>query len=84
MRALIELAAARRDHEAVGSYSLRLLERDPFDEPAHLALVAARSAARAHGEARRAYGGYIARMEQIGVEPAPFPAAHLTNRSQSP
>ncbi len=73
VRAAIEVASARGDHEAVGRYALRLLERDPYDEPAHLALVAARVAARAHGEAERAYRGYLRRMEEIDITPAPFP-----------
>jgi DNA-binding SARP family transcriptional activator len=72
-RALVGLAAAAGDHETAGRYCLRILERDPYDERAHLALVSARLAARAHGEARRAYGAYVRRMEEIGVEPAPFP-----------
>jgi DNA-binding SARP family transcriptional activator len=75
-RALIELAAARSDHEAVVRYALRVLERDPFDESAHLAVVAARTAARAHGEAQRAYDVYVARMHELDVPPAPFPAGN--------
>jgi DNA-binding SARP family transcriptional activator len=74
VRALIELGAARSDHEAVIRYALRLLERDPFDESAHLAVVAARTAERAYGEAQRAYHGYVDRMAEIDVPPAPFPA----------
>jgi DNA-binding SARP family transcriptional activator len=73
-RALIEVAAARSDHEAVVRYALGVLERDPFDESAHLAVVAARTAARAHGEAQRAYDVYVARMNELGVSPAPFPS----------
>ena len=74
-RALLRLAAARDDHEAAARHALHLLERDPYDETAHLALVAARTAARAHGEARRAYLAYRARMAEIDIRPAPFPAA---------
>lgn len=73
VRALIELAAARCDHGAVVRYALPVLERDPFDEAAHLAIVAARAAERAHGEAQRAYHVYVARMNEIDVAPAPFP-----------
>jgi DNA-binding SARP family transcriptional activator len=68
------LAARATDRGESTRYLLRLLERDPYDERAHLDLVAALSAAGRHGEARRFYGAYSARMEQIGVEPAPFPA----------
>lgn len=49
---------------------LRVLERDPYDEAAHLALVASLSAASRHGDARRAYRRYSERMREIGVEPA--------------
>jgi len=66
-------SAAGGDHAAAVRYRLRILERDPFDEEAHLGLVTALSGARAHGEARRAYRRYVARMEEIDVEPAPFP-----------
>jgi DNA-binding SARP family transcriptional activator len=72
-RALAGLAVESGDHAAAARYSLRILERDPYDERAHLGLVSARVAARAHGEARRAYRAYAGRMEEIGVEPAPFP-----------
>jgi DNA-binding SARP family transcriptional activator len=72
-RALVELAAGRGDHDGACRYSLRILERDPYDERAHLALVSARVSARAHGEARRAYRRYADRMAEIGVEPAPYP-----------
>jgi DNA-binding SARP family transcriptional activator len=54
-------------------YLLRILERDPYDEGAHLSLVKALIAERRHGEARRAYRLYCARMEEIDVEAAPFP-----------
>lgn len=50
------------------------LARDPFDEGAHLGLVAALVAAGRHGEARRRYGFYATKMEEISVEAAPFPA----------
>jgi len=71
---LIERAATRADHASVVRFALRLLERDPYDEVAHLAVVAARTAERAHGEAQRAYHVYVARMTEIGVRPAPVPA----------
>jgi DNA-binding SARP family transcriptional activator len=73
-RALARAAAAREDHDSAIRYFLRLLERDPYDEGAHLGVVATAERARRHGEARRFYGVYVARMEEIDVEPAPFPA----------
>jgi len=75
VRALAELAAATGDVDATVRYSLRLLERDPYDEPAHLGLVAALEAAGRHGEARRRFRVYAGRMDEIGVEAAPFPAS---------
>jgi DNA-binding SARP family transcriptional activator len=48
---------------------LRILEVDPWDEPAHQAVVSALKSAGRHGEARRAYHRYEARMKEIGVTP---------------
>jgi ATP/maltotriose-dependent transcriptional regulator MalT/DNA-binding SARP family transcriptional activator len=73
-RALAEGAAAASDYDAAVRYFLRILERDPYDEQAHLGLVRAFAGAGRHGEARRAYRGYCARMDELGVEPAVFPA----------
>jgi ATP/maltotriose-dependent transcriptional regulator MalT/DNA-binding SARP family transcriptional activator len=53
---------------------LRVLEHDSYDEHAHLGLVRAHLDAGQQGEARRAYQAYGARMSEIGVEAAPFPA----------
>ena len=74
-------AAARGDADAATRYYLRVLERDPFDEPAHLGLVGALDAAGRHGEARRRYRAYCVRMEAIGVESAPFPAVAAVGES---
>jgi Bacterial transcriptional activator domain len=68
-------AAASGLHDATIRYRLRALERDRYDEGAHLGLVSALLAAARHGEARRAYHDYVARMEEIGVEPAPLATA---------
>lgn len=53
-------------------YCLRVLERDPYDEPAHLMLVRVLAAAGSHGEARRCYQTYVTRMREIEVDPRPF------------
>jgi ATP/maltotriose-dependent transcriptional regulator MalT/DNA-binding SARP family transcriptional activator len=74
-RALAEDAAANGDADGATRYYLRILERDPFDEGAHLGLVAALIAAGRHGEARRRYGFYATKMDEISVEAAPFPSA---------
>jgi ATP/maltotriose-dependent transcriptional regulator MalT len=54
---------------------LRILERVPDDEAAHLGAVTVLARSGRQGEARRRYRGYAERMRRIGVEPAPFPAA---------
>ena len=74
-RLLADAMADAGDADLAARYLLRLLERDHYDEGAHLGLVRAMAAAGRHGEARRAYLAYCARMDEIGVEPAPFPIA---------
>jgi DNA-binding SARP family transcriptional activator len=83
-RRLAERAAARGDHETAVRQLLRVLERDAFDEPAHLALVGELAAGRHHGEARRMYRGYVARMAEIGVEPAAYPASAAERELKAP
>jgi ATP/maltotriose-dependent transcriptional regulator MalT/DNA-binding SARP family transcriptional activator len=75
VRALAADATVRDDPDAATRYYLRLLERDPYDEPAHLGLVTTLDAAGRHGEARRCFRAYCSRMDQIGVESAPFPTS---------
>ena len=80
-------ATSRGDADAAIRFYLRVLERDPYDEPAHLGLVTALEAAGRHGEARRCFRAYCARMDEIGIESAPFPAPagvmrSLTRRSK--
>lgn len=72
-RVLAGVVAQAGDADSAARYLLRLLERDPYDEGAHLDLVRAMAAVGRHGEARRAYRAYCARMEDIDVEPAPLP-----------
>jgi DNA-binding SARP family transcriptional activator len=71
-RALGDDAAATGEHGAAVSYFLRILERDAYDEHAHLALVSALAATGRHGDARRAYRRYAGHMAEIGAEPASF------------
>jgi ATP/maltotriose-dependent transcriptional regulator MalT/DNA-binding winged helix-turn-helix (wHTH) protein len=75
VRALADDAVAGGQPELAERYLRRLLEKDRHDEGAHLTLVRALSAARRHGDARRAYRAYAARMRDIGVEPAAFPTS---------
>jgi ATP/maltotriose-dependent transcriptional regulator MalT/DNA-binding SARP family transcriptional activator len=73
-RALAGRAAAAGEHDLAVRYHLRVLERDPYDEAAHLGLVVTLTAAGRHGEARRRYRFYAERMDEIAVETEPFPA----------
>jgi DNA-binding SARP family transcriptional activator len=63
------------EHVTASRYCLRILERDQYNEPAHLALVRALAVAGSHGEARRRYRTYVARMIEIDIAPRPFPDA---------
>jgi len=78
--ALAKLATDDGDLEGAARYLLRALERDPHDERAHLALVETLAQAGHHGEARRCYATYAARMDEIGVEASPYPAAPTSTR----
>jgi DNA-binding SARP family transcriptional activator len=59
--------------DATVRYLLRVLEIDRYDEDANLELVGALAGARRHGEAQRAYRAYRRAMDDLGVEPMPFP-----------
>jgi DNA-binding SARP family transcriptional activator len=72
--ALGDIAEASRQPDTAIRYRLRILERDPYDERAHLGLVTAQLRAGRHGEARRTYRDYVARMKAIGVEATTFPS----------
>jgi DNA-binding SARP family transcriptional activator len=74
-RTLAQAAADVGDHDSAARYFLRLLERDPYDEEAHLGLIRTLESAGRHGEARRCYRTYVTRMSDLGVESAPFPQA---------
>jgi ATP/maltotriose-dependent transcriptional regulator MalT/DNA-binding SARP family transcriptional activator len=66
------LRAGRHD-EAI-NYGLKILARDPFDEPGHLLIVRALASTGRHGEARRRYGLYVGALEELGVTPSAYPA----------
>jgi DNA-binding SARP family transcriptional activator len=72
-RTLAAAAAERGDADGATRFYLRILERDAYDEGAHLGLVSALLAAGRHGEARRRYGFYATKMAEIAVEAAPIP-----------
>ncbi len=54
---------------------LRVLEHEPYDESAHLALVSTLIAVGRHGDARRRYQHYSERMHELDLEPRAFPSA---------
>ena len=70
---LAGLADAQGEHsEAIRSW-LRILDVDPYDEDAHLGMIRSLLAQRRHGEARRAYRAYCARLAELDLDAAPFP-----------
>jgi ATP/maltotriose-dependent transcriptional regulator MalT/DNA-binding SARP family transcriptional activator len=70
---LAEALDAAGELDRAGHLYLRLLQRDPYDEAVHLALVRVLDRAGHRGEARRAYRSYSARMAELDVEPAAYP-----------
>ncbi|HZM30899.1 MAG TPA: BTAD domain-containing putative transcriptional regulator [Acidimicrobiales bacterium] len=72
-RTLADDTAAGGDAATAVRCYLRVLEHDPYDEHAHLGLVATQLAAGQQGEARRSYRAYGQRMVELGVEASPFP-----------
>jgi ATP/maltotriose-dependent transcriptional regulator MalT/DNA-binding SARP family transcriptional activator len=77
-RALARRSLEAGELEQAARYLRRILERDPYDEKAHLALVAGLASSGQHGEARRAYQTYVSRMAEIAVEPTLYPAVGRT------
>ncbi|MGH2670714.1 MAG: bacterial transcriptional activator domain-containing protein, partial [bacterium] len=73
-RALMDAAPTQGRPEDVVRYGLRILERDPYDEDAHLSIVRALASADRHGEARRRYRLYVAALRELDVRPAPYPS----------
>jgi DNA-binding SARP family transcriptional activator len=73
-RSLAALMARRGDIDGATRLQLRILDLDPYDEPAHLDLVALLARVGRHGDARRRYEAYAERMGEIGIEVAAFPA----------
>jgi DNA-binding SARP family transcriptional activator len=74
-RELASICLERGDPDDAIRLYLRLLEREPFDESAHLALVRALSTVGRHGDARRRYQRYADRMRELDLEPRSFATA---------
>jgi DNA-binding SARP family transcriptional activator len=73
VRALAEISTADGHGDAAVVHYLQVLAKDPWDEGAHLGIVRSLEAARRHGEARRHYRDYTARMAELDLPAAPFP-----------
>ena len=71
-RRLAELADQAGDHDGSARLFLRLLEKDGWDEAAHIGLVATLASAGRHGEARHRYQQYAARMAELQVPTKPY------------
>lgn len=71
-RLLARIAAHRGADEAATRWLLRLLERDPYDEDAWMALIATQVRLRRHGEARHQYAAYARRMGELDLVAEPF------------
>jgi DNA-binding SARP family transcriptional activator len=69
LRLLAEIDRAAGSGATALVHLLRLLERDPYDEPAHRAVVRILVLGGQHGEARRAFSRYREAMAAIGVRP---------------
>lgn len=69
LRMLAQVSRVEAGPEVAVEYLLRLLDRDPYDESAHRALVRTLVADGQHGEARRAFARYGEAMRSIGVRP---------------
>ena len=72
LRTLSQRLRDTGDTDAVVRYTLRLLERDRYDEDAHRSLVGVLLDAGRLGEARRHYQNYVRQMAEIDVRPSPL------------
>ena len=72
LRALVLRLRRAGETDEVVRYALRLLAKDPYDEPTHLDLVDALRAAGRHGEARRRHDLYMQAMAELGIVPRPL------------
>jgi DNA-binding SARP family transcriptional activator len=81
--ALRLLARHAADADTAITNLLRILETDRYDEEAHLGLVRTLADARRHGEAHRHYLTYRRAMDELEVEPSPFPGSRRAPRANA-
>lgn len=67
LRCDAEAATNAGDHLGAADAWRELLEADPYDEAAHLGLIAALQELGAHGQADTARGRYLAAMSELGI-----------------
>lgn len=72
---LAEADSLGGDFASAASRFLRMLERDPYNEHAHLGAVRALRSAGHYGPAQRLYRNYVTKMGEIDIEPTTFPTA---------
>ena len=71
-RLLARAATRDNDDEGASRFLRRLLERDPYDGDAWMALLGALLRLRRYGEARRQYAVYARRMGELAIPPVPL------------
>ena len=81
---LARLADEAHEYSEAIRFWLRILDVDPYDEDAHLGLINSLLCQRRHGEARQAYRLYSAKMGELELEPAAFPALAGALRAPAP
>src|SRR4051794_26057295 len=69
VRQLAAQSARTGDKDRVIGLMHRLLDVDPFDHDAHVVLVRSLDEAGRHGESRRAYTEYVAKMAELDLVP---------------
>jgi DNA-binding SARP family transcriptional activator len=72
-RALAERAVIEGNRHVAAACYRRILEKDAYDEEAHLGLIDCLSAGGQHGEAGHCYRRYCQQMKDIGIPPARRP-----------
>ncbi len=69
LRMMADLCRSAGDHDEAAAWLRRLLAVEPYDEDAHLTMVAVLTEGGRHGQARRAAARHRAAMADIGLHP---------------